>query len=333
MNMKKWIEELKQAEIKKAMPILSFPSISLLNITVKELISNSNMQAVGMKAVSERCNSAATVSMMDLSVEAEAFGAKIKVSDDEVPTVIGRLIETPEDAEKLSVPKVGAGRTGIYIDAIKRASHLITDRPVFAGVIGPFSLSGRLMDMSEIMVNCYVEPNMVHTTLKKSTEFIKEYIKEFKQAGANGVIIAEPAAGLLSPELNAEFSVPYIKEIVEEVIDDDFLVIYHNCGNTIPLIKDILSIGASAYHFGNAVDLEEVAKLIPNDILFMGNVDPAREFRNGTPQSIKKATKEVMDKCCSYKNYVVSSGCDIPPLSSWENIKAFFEAVDEFYKR
>ena len=187
------------------------------------------------------------------------------------------------------------------------------------------------MDMSEIMVNCYVEPDMVHTTLKKVPDFIIEYIREFKQAGANGVVIAEPAAGLLSPELNAEFSVPYIKRIVESVSDDTFIVVYHNCGNTIPLIDDILSIGASIYHFGNAIDLGEMAKLIPDDVLFMGNVDPAGEFRNGTVQSVKEATREVMDKCCKYKNYVVSTGCDIPPMSSWENIKAFFEAVDEYY--
>jgi uroporphyrinogen decarboxylase len=331
MNMKKWVEDVRQAEVKKAMPILSFPSISLLNITVKELISDSNLQADGMKAVADACDTLASVSMMDLSVEAEAFGAKVKVSDDEVPTVIGKLIETPDDAQKLQVPKVGTGRTGIYVDAIRKASSIITDRPVFAGAIGSFSLAGRLMDMSEIMVNCYVEPDMVHTTLKKVTDFIIEYIREFKQAGANGVVIAEPAAGLLSPELNAEFSVPYIKRIVESVSDDTFIVVYHNCGNTIPLIDDILSIGASIYHFGNAIDLGEMAKLIPDDVLFMGNVDPAGEFRNGTVQSVKEATREVMDKCCKYKNYVVSTGCDIPPMSSWENIKAFFEAVDEYY--
>ena len=247
-----------------------------------------------------------------------------------MPTVIGND-KTPDDAQKLQVPKVGTGRTGIYVDAIRKASSIITDRPVFAGAIGSFSLAGRLMDMSEIMVNCYVEPDMVHTTLKKVTDFIIEYIREFKQAGANGVVIAEPAAGLLSPELNAEFSVPYIKRIVESVSDDTFIVVYHNCGNTIPLIDDILSIGASIYHFGNAIDLGEMAKLIPDDVLFMGNVDPAGEFRNGTVQSVKEATREVMDKCCKYKNYVVSTGCDIPPMSSWENIKAFFEAVDEYY--
>ena len=36
---------------------------------------------------------------------------------------------------------------------------------------------------------------------------------------------------------------------------------------------------------------------------------------------------------CKYPNFVISSGCDIPPASKWENIDAFFKAVDEFYGR
>ena len=89
MNTRAWLEDLKKAEHKKAMPVLSFPTISLLGITVKDLISDSDLQAEGMKRVADRVDSAASVSMMDLSVEAEAFGAEIRVSDDEVPTVIG----------------------------------------------------------------------------------------------------------------------------------------------------------------------------------------------------------------------------------------------------
>ena len=331
-NMTNWINELKTAKIKKAMPVLSFPCITLMDITVKELISDSNVQAQGMKMIAEKCDTAASVSMMDLSVEAEAFGSAISVPDDEVPTVVGRIIESPEDAEALAVPNVGAGRTALYVSAIKKAAEEITDRPVFAGVIGPFSLAGRLMDMTEIMVNCYVEPEMVHTTLQKTTDFIIKYIKAFKEAGANGVVIAEPAAGLLSPELNKDFSVPYVKRIVEAVTDDSFILIYHNCGNTIPLIDDILSIGANAYHFGNAIDMSELAKLIPSDVVFMGNVDPAGEFRNGTVESITAATKKVLDACARYSNFVPSSGCDIPPLAKWENINAFFKTVEEFYK-
>ena len=71
---------------------------------------------------------------------------------------------------------------------------------------------------------------------------------------------------------------------------------------------------------------------IPADRVCMGNVDPAGEFRNGTPESIREATLRVMGACCQYPNFVISSGCDIPPMSAWKNIDAFFAAVQEFYQ-
>ena len=64
----------------------------------------------------------------------------------------------------------------------------------------------------------------------------------------------------------------------------------------------------------------------------MGNVDPAGEFCHGTPESIRRATLQVMEACCPYPNFVISSGCDIPPMSKWENIDAFFGAVQEYYE-
>lgn len=133
------------APVNKALPVLSFPSIQLMNCTVRDLISNSDMQARGMKLVADRVDAGASVSLMDLSVEAECFGAPIHVSDDEVPTCVGPVISTEVDederlaqAEALRVPEVGEGRTGLYIEAIEKALKLIEDRPVLAGVIGPF---------------------------------------------------------------------------------------------------------------------------------------------------------------------------------------------------
>jgi len=252
-NMKKWVEEQIACKTKKAVPVLSFPAITLMGITVKELITDSGKQAEAMRLVAQKVDTGAAVSLMDLSVEAEAFGSKIRVSDDEVPTVIGSVISTLEEAEALPIPKVGAGRTGLYIDAIKKATQSITDRPVFAGCIGPFSLSGRLMDVSEIMVNCYMEPEMVRVTLEKATRFIIDYIKGYKEAGANGIIMAEPLAGLLSPDLIEEFSSNYVRKISDAVKDDNFLFVYHNCGNNvIALLDSIKEIGADIYHFGNA---------------------------------------------------------------------------------
>lgn len=331
-NMYQWVADTIASPVKKAMPVLSFPAISLMDITVKELIESSDLQAKGMKLVADRVPSSASVSLMDLSVEAEAFGSSIRFSDEEVPTVVGSIISSEEDAQALAVPPVGTARTGLYIDSIRKAVGLITDRPVFAGVIGPFSLAGRLMDVSEAMVYCYEEPDMVHTILEKTTEFLISYINEYKKAGAHGVVIAEPLGGLLSPSLGSEFSTDYMKKIVEQVQDESFIIIYHNCGNaTIHQAEDLAGIGCKAYHFGNAIRLADIIGKMPQDALVMGNVDPAGEFRNGTPESVRKAALDVIEDCCSYPNFVISSGCDIPPLSKWENIDAFFDTVDEYY--
>nr|WP_300838091.1 uroporphyrinogen decarboxylase family protein [uncultured Acetatifactor sp.] len=331
-EMRKWLEELRTAPVKKAMPILSFPAVQLLGISVKELISDSDRQAKGMQLVAQRTDAAAAVSLMDLSVEAECFGSTIRVSDEEVPTVTGRIVQNEEEARALKVPEVGSARSGLYVDAIKKAVELITDRPVLAGAIGPFSLAARLLDVTEIMVECYDEPDMVHLVMEKATAFLIEYCKAYKEAGANGIVLAEPVTGLLSPALAEEFSSPYVKRLVDAVQDDYFVVIYHNCGNnTIQMIDSILSTGSAAYHFGNAIDMAQMLPHIPEQTVAMGNVDPAGQFCHGTPQSVRTATLQVMEACCHYKNFVISSGCDIPPMSKWENIDAFFGAVKEYY--
>lgn len=331
-NMDQWFEDALKAEEKPIIPVLSFPAIQLLGITVKDLIASSDVQSQGMVAVANRVPSGASVSLMDLSVEAECFGSEILVYEDEVPAVTGSIVSTQEEADALRVPEVGEGRTGIYVEAIGKAVAQIEDRPVFAGVIGPYSLAGRLLDVTEAMIYCYDEPDMVHAVMRKTTDFLIKYILEYKKVGANGVVMAEPLAGLLSPDLAEEFSCVYVKEIIEAVEDENFIVIYHNCGgNTIAMIDRILDTGARILHFGDAIDMEEMVKKIPADRLVMGNISPSAQFRNGTPESMREAVLELLGKCSKYPNYAISSGCDIPPLSPWENIDAFFAAVQEFY--
>ena len=327
-NMKQWAADLIAAPLKKPLPLLSFPCVQLMDVTVEQLIKDSALQAKGMKLVAERVPSAASVSLMDLSVEAEAFGASIHVTADEVPTVVGALITEEEDADALQIPEVGAGRTGLCVEAIRKAAQEIKDRPVLAGVIGPYSLAGRLMDVSEIMILCYDEPDMVHTVMEKATAFLISYCNAFREAGADGVVIAEPLTGLLSPGLAREFSHPYVQKLIAAVQTDDFCVIYHNCGDNVPhMITDLYQLGALGYHFGDAINMLDVLPQAPKDVLVMGNISPANSFRGGTPESIAAETKRLIENCSAFSNFVISSGCDIPPQSPWENIDAFFRAA------
>jgi uroporphyrinogen decarboxylase len=326
--MKQWLKAAPRQH--KAMPILSFPGVQLIGESVDALVRSGALQAKCMGAVAERWDTLASVSLMDLSVEAQAFGSPVRFSADEVPTVTAPILAEGGDPDTLAVPPVGAGRTGEYISTIKNARQLIA-KPILAGSIGPFSLAGRLLDMSEIMVLCYEEPELVHAVLDKAAAFLIEYNSALRDAGADGLVMAEPAAGLLSPALISEFSTPYVQRIIRAIETEDFAVIYHNCGNTIPLIGSILETGASAFHFGNAIDIAEMLRLVPREYTVFGNVDPARQFRNGTAQSIREATLQTLERCAGHPNFVISSGCDIPPRSPLENIDAFFEAVKDFY--
>jgi uroporphyrinogen decarboxylase len=79
--------------------------------------------------------------------------------------------------------------------------------------------------------------------------------------------------------------------------------------------------------------MSDMLAKIPSDVVAMGNVDPAGQIRNGTPQSVIEATMQILDECSGYSNFVISSGCDIPHESPWENIDAFFDAAKDFYNK
>ncbi len=325
-NMNEWLAALPAS--RKPLPLLSFPSAQLLGASVYDFTHDAALQTEGILRVAQRTDAAAAVCMMDLSVEAEAFGCEIKATEAEVPTVIGTLITDEDEAEALTVPKVGDGRTGLYVEAARGAKDAITDRPVLAGIIGPFSLAGRLMDVSEALVNCIADEDFVHAALRKTTAFLKDYAQAYKDAGLDGIVMAEPLSGLLSPALETEFSAPYVKEIIDAVQDDSFIVIYHNCGPNTPLMTEsFYDNGAAAYHFGDAVDLESILEKMPADRPVCGNISPVDHFAQGTPDGMRAAVTELVKACGAHPNFVLSSGCDIPPSAQWDNIDAFFGAA------
>ena len=185
------------------------------------------------------------------------------------------------------------------------------------------------MDVSEALVNCIADEDFVLAALEKTTAVLKAYAQAYKDAGIDGIVMAEPLAGLLSPALEEQFSAPYVKEIIDAVQDDGFIVIYHNCGPNTPLMTaSFAANGAAAYHFGDAVDLYEILEKMPADIPVCGNISPTDQFLGGTPDSMRAAVEALLQKCASYPNFVLSSGCDIPPAAKWDNIDAFFAAAE-----
>lgn len=334
MNMYSWMEQVIHTEKKKPLPILTYPSVQYILRTVREVMKDANHLALGMRLIADKYDMPASFGYMDLSVEAEAFGAYAAYPADEIPTIIGKLISDEASADHLQMPARGAGRTGIYMETIKKALMLIHDRPVFAQCIGPFSLAGRLMNVNDIMLACYESPALVHKVLRKVTDFLKLYALEFKNAGAHGIVLAEPLAGLLSPALMGEFSTEYVREIVDSVQDKHFLVIYHNCGSSVSKqIDEITNTGCFAYHFGESVDMRAILEKLPRNYLVMGNISPSKVFNSNSTEHVRIETLKLLRSCAKYNNFILSSGCDIPPNVDLDNIDIFFQTSEDYYYR
>ena len=328
--MNSFIQQLLNSDKRIAIPIMTHPGIEAIGKNVIDAVTDGEVHYQAIKNVTETYDTTACTVIMDLTVEAEAFGCAISMPEHEVPSVTGRLVCDEESVNRLQVPSLSAGLMPEYLKANRLAVENIKDKAVLSGCIGPFSLAGRLYDMSEIMVGIYIEPDVIKTLLDKCTEYITLYCKELKAIGATGVIMAEPAAGLLSNEDCLEYSTVYVKQIVEAVQDDNFTVVLHNCGNKGHCTQAMIDSGAAALHFGNAVNMVETLEQCPSNLVVMGNIDPVGILKQATPEEVYRITADLLAKTAQYKNFVISSGCDMPPFVPDVNIKAFYRAIADF---
>lgn len=332
-NMRQWMADVIRRKEVTALPVMTHPGIELNGSTVQQAVSDGRVHYAAVQTLADRYPAVGAATIMDLTVEAEAFGAEIAFSPEAVPAVVGHCLIDADNIARLAVPSLSQGRIPAYLKANLLAARSITDRPVFAGCIGPYSLAGRLYDMSELMALICEHPDAAHQLLSKCTMFIKKYCQALRQTGVGGVMMAEPAAGLLSDSDCKTFSSDYVRYIVDEVQSDDFLVILHNCGNTGHCTKAMVCTGAAAYHFGNKCQMEEVIRDIPPTALAMGNIDPVSVFKDGTPALMRQTVFDLLDKMKDYPNFVLSSGCDTPPHTPSANVDAFFEALDDYNRQ
>jgi uroporphyrinogen decarboxylase len=316
-----------------AVPIGVYAGLEMTGATVKDAVTKPEAQAAAVRALHERFRTPMMLTAMDLSAEAEAFGCAISVSDEEIPTVVGRAVSNADEIRGLPDPRPGDARTWVHLESARILASKAGRTPVIGGLIGPFSLAGRIFGVGEALELTVIEPETIVPLLEKVTRFLIEYAKAFRDTGASGILMAEPAAGLLSPGGLAEFSSVYVRKIVHEVRSDSFTVILHNCGARLVHLPAVLKAGTTFYHFGAPMDIPAVLAQVDKGIVMAGNLDPSSVFRYGTVDEVRTKTRQLLTDTADYPNYVISSGCDLPPGTPVANLEAFYEAVSEFNTR
>ena len=141
--------------------------------------------------------------------------------------------------------------------------------------------------------------------------------------------MAEPAAGLLSPRSMVVHSSVYIKGIAAAVEDGQFALILHNCAARLLHLPAILETGLTSFHFGAPMDLPIALGKVAPDTVLCGNLDPAGVFCQLPPGEVTARAADLLSHTTAYRNYVLSSGCDIPPSAPLANLDAFYATLKQ----
>jgi len=315
-----------------ALPIGAYSGLHITGKTVAGAANDFMIQVNSILALQEKYHSPFLQTAMDLSIEAEAFGAQVRFEEGEIPTVIGRLITNREDMTKLFAPKVGHKRTNVPLSVVPYLKENAdgAGKFILGGMIGPFSLVGRLYGVSETLMLTYEDPELMTDLLKMATNYLLRYAEAFRGLGADGVIMAEPAAGLMSPAGLGKYSMPYVRQIVDALQNEYFSIIYHNCGAKLAHLSEILKDRAAIHHFGKPMDLPAALQRVGDETILAGNLDPAEVFVISPADEVYQHTMDLLTATSNYRNFIISSGCDLPPNMPLENLDAFYRAVNDF---
>jgi len=316
-------------------PLVGFPGCKLIGSSIKITQQNHGLHFACINSLVKLFNPDVVFMMMDLSVEANALGLPVRFPIDESSSVEKHPIENISDLDHYRrINILQDARIHSYIKTMElTATTLPKEILKCAYVVGPVTLAGLLESAQKVAIDSILEPERLSELCAFSTEIIQKYALAMINAGADIICVLEPTAAILGPKEFRKFSGHYVHHIMESYKYSDVETIYHVCGNTMHLIKEMVSIGVAGISLDGpetGVDMAKAAKMVSEDIILIGNVSPTIVLVNGTVEEVKEATTELLEDMRQYPNFILSTGCDLPPETPIKNIKAFMETGRNF---
>ena len=108
MNVDNWISDIINVRERCTVPIMTHPGIEMIGATVKDAVQSGEKHAQAIYELSKKYPSKAATVIMDLTVEAEAFGSSIAFPENDMPHILGSLVDS-ESIEGLQIPSLSSG--------------------------------------------------------------------------------------------------------------------------------------------------------------------------------------------------------------------------------
>lgn len=268
---------------------------------------------------------------------AEAVGAKVIYREDE-PAIVDEeqpVLKDLRDVYDMPIPDpVSSGRLNEWLEATRTLSEAIGDHVFIMGRAdqGPFSIACLLRGTTQFMMDLLTEDKqLIDDVLEYCRKISAVFAKAQKDAGAHVTSIGDAFAGpnLISPDMYRQFALIPEQKLAKEVQDYGIPFSIHICGNTNGIIQDMGTTGAKILEVDWMLDIKEARRLVPEDTVLMGNIDPSSPLVIGTPSDVDAAVKRLIE-ATKGKRHIISSGCAMGRNTPPENFKVFIEAAHRY---
>jgi uroporphyrinogen decarboxylase len=277
---------------------------------------------------------------VDTVTLAGAAGVPIDLPKDEPARTSGSLLSDLQEVDALAPVDVGAYEgVQAWLEAVRLLKAHFGDEILIRGNCDqcPFTLASMLRG-SEAWLIELLDPDereRVERLLQHCTDITLQFIRLMATTGAHMVSNGDSFAGpeLISPDLYRECALPYEKQVVALSHALNLPYILHICGNTAPIIQDMIASAPDGLDLDYKTDVQLAHRIMKDRAVFVGNIDPSGILAMGTPGLVEKTTVRLLEVFADTPRFVLNAGCAIPPVTPPENLKAMIRAARLFQPR
>lgn len=298
-----------------------------------------SMVAGGLAAI-EYADMCGIVLLVDLTVEAEAFGCETiyPVMDTAHPNYDDPFIKGPGDYAK--VKKINPRETGRMkgvIDQIAGYSKAIGETHAIVGfVYGSLGTLSMMRGPEAFFMDLMEHPDEVMGALEIMDDVLTEYAVAQKEAGAHAVCYDNLYASesILSKPLWRKFESKGMLQVCDAIGESGALVVHHNCGNGI-YFDELEKYGhphavSHAYVADDVDSWEEHKKKWGSKICTIGWMPPGPVAMLGSEEEIEEEVKAEMEIFKPGGGFIQSTGCEFPPNAPMRHAKLIVDAAKKY---
>lgn len=228
-------------------------------------------------------------------------------------------------------------RVAAEVDAYHaRGLAVMASPPHLGGEL--FESAYRLRGWTRFMIDLKLNPELAHTLLDQLTAITATSSLALARAGVDILALDDdvgaPAHMLIGPATWREFFQPRWELIIRAVrsVNPDIKIFYHSDGYIEPIIPALIEIGVDVIHpiQPDVMDPSRLKVRYGNRLAFWGTVGTQTLWGYPNPAAIRKEVRHRLETVGKDGGLIVGPAYDLEPRIPWENIVAFFRAVDEF---